>query len=78
MILACHLSELWRAFKEFFHFTPVRISLSLLMISLHGLTAGVGLLMIIPLLNLVGFDMASGSSQTIAHTVERMLLTRDL
>ena len=50
------VQRLWQAFLEFFRFAPTQLSLTLCLMLSQGITAGVGLLLIIPLLQLVGFS----------------------
>jgi len=50
------------AFINFYYFSPKGVMLALVLMMLQGLTAGAGLLMIIPLLQLIGFDTTAGSA----------------
>jgi len=63
------MSDLWRAFLGFFHFAPWRLSLMFGLMLLQGLSAGVGLLMLIPLLHLIGFDFGSADSSGFAGKI---------
>jgi ATP-binding cassette, subfamily C, bacterial len=58
---------LWRAFKKFYAFSPVKQSIILALAFIEGLTAGIGILLIIPLLQLIGLDMGGASSVKIAN-----------
>ena len=49
---------LWGAFRDFYSFAPKRLSLLLLLTLAQGLSSGVGLLLIIPLLQIIGFNIA--------------------
>lgn len=59
---------LWRAFREFYAFAPAQQSVILLLMLTQGITAGVGLLFIIPLLQLVGFDVGMEGGATSGIT----------
>ncbi len=52
-----HTARLWKAFKDFYRFAPKQQSLIFALMLIQGVTAGVGLLFIIPLLQIVGFDV---------------------
>ncbi len=65
------LAALWTAFLEFFHFSPWRLGFVFSLMMLKGLTAGVGLLMLIPLLHLVGFDFGASASSEFASIIAR-------
>jgi ATP-binding cassette subfamily C protein len=54
-----NMTCLWQAFGDFYRFSPRKQSVIFLLMLLQGLTAGVGLLFIIPLLQLVGFELAT-------------------
>lgn len=47
---------LWRAFIDFYGFLPKQQTFLLFLMVIQGITAGVGLLLIIPLLQLIGLD----------------------
>ena len=57
---------LWRAFKDFYAFSPLKQSIILVLTLIQGLTAGVGILFIIPLLRLIGLDMGGAINAEIA------------
>lgn len=59
---------LWRAFKAFYAFAPAQQSMILVLMLTQGITAGVGLLFIIPLLQLVGFDVGMEGGATSGIT----------
>ena len=65
----------WQALKmavtAFFHFAPARLSLLFVLMLVQRVTAGVGLLLIIPLLQLVGFDTGSGMTGEFAGMIGR-------
>jgi len=63
------MNDLWRAFLDFFRFSPWRLSLMFGMMLLQGLSSGVGLLMLIPLLHLIGFDFGSHSSSGLVGRI---------
>jgi ATP-binding cassette subfamily C protein len=54
------IAALRLAFWEFCIFSPVQVSLCLLLMLLRGLTSGAGLFMLVPLLHLAGFNLAGG------------------
>lgn len=60
--------SLWREFKAFYLFSPQKQSLILSLMLIQGVTAGIGLLFIIPLLQIVGIDMGVGSNTSISDT----------
>lgn len=62
---------LWSAFKDFYLFSPAQQSIILALMLTQGITAGVGLLFIIPLLQLVGFDVGGTGSAGIANTANQ-------
>jgi len=62
-------SALWVAFIEFISFAPSRLSLIFALMLLKGLTAGIGLLMLIPLLHLIGVDFGSAASSEFAGII---------
>ncbi len=62
-----HLVRLWEAFQEFYQFAPAKLTLIMLLMLLQGLTAGVGLLLIIPLLQLVGFSVIQTTGSDFAN-----------
>ncbi|EAU55004.1 ABC transporter transmembrane domain-containing protein [Mariprofundus ferrooxydans] len=68
--------EQWRALKmavmAFFRFAPTRLSLLFALMLFQRVTAGVGLLLIIPLLQLVGFDTGSGMTGEFAGMIGRL------
>ena len=70
------LKRLWQALLEFYQFAPSRLTLTLFLMLFQGLTAGVGLLLIIPLLQLVGFSFAeqmnSGFANGVANTLNEL------
>lgn len=67
--------EQWQALKAavaaFFRFAPARLSLLFALMLVQRVTAGVGLLLIIPLLQLVGFDTGTGMTDEFAGMIGR-------
>ncbi|MCG8609175.1 MAG: ABC transporter ATP-binding protein/permease [Pseudomonadales bacterium] len=57
---------LWRSFTSFFKFAPRLQLLIFVLMLMQGLTAGIGLLLIIPLLDVVGFETGSAASSSLA------------
>lgn len=68
-MLLSRLPGLLTVFRAFYRYAPKRVSLNLLLMLFHSLSAGVGLLLIIPLLQLVGFDMQGENSSGITHVI---------
>jgi len=65
------MKGLWRAFVEFFNFSPWRLSLCFLLMLFQGLSSGLGLLFIVPLLHLIGIDFSGGYDAGFADIVGR-------
>ena len=63
---------LWRAFKDFYGFAPLKQTVIVGLTLLQSLTAGIGLLFIIPLLQLIGLDMGATSKAGIANAANRL------
>ncbi|HFD11892.1 MAG TPA: ABC transporter ATP-binding protein [Crenotrichaceae bacterium] len=70
--------QLWHAFLDFFQFAPSQLTLTLLLMLFQGLTAGVGLLLIIPLLQLVGFSFAEQMDSGLANRVGALFAELDI
>ncbi len=68
---------LWSAFYAFYQFAPARQTIVLFLMLAQGLSAGVGLLFILPLLQIVGIDMG-GTYQGVAATATWFFETFDL
>jgi len=64
--------SLWHAFKAFYGFDPRQQSLIFMLMLILGVSSGVGLLLIIPLLQIVGFDMGSPTNQGISGTANKI------
>ncbi|TQV85349.1 ABC transporter ATP-binding protein [Aliikangiella coralliicola] len=60
------LTPLWYGFKQFFMFSPRKQSVILVLMLLQGLTASIGLLFIIPLLQIIGFEVGITNINGIA------------
>ncbi|MCH9698352.1 MAG: ABC transporter ATP-binding protein/permease [Gammaproteobacteria bacterium] len=71
-MLDSRITRLWQVFLDFFRFDPGKISLALCLMLLQGLTAGVGLLLIIPLLHLVGINFSEHIESPVANGVAGM------
>ncbi len=67
-----NINILWEAFKSFYYFSPSRQNLVLLLMMAQGISAGIGLLFIIPLLHLVGFDFGHEVNSGMADSVHRI------
>jgi ATP-binding cassette subfamily C protein len=63
-----YMACLWHAFKEFYGFAPRQQTLIFILMLVLGVTSGIGLLFIIPLLQIVGFDMGSTTNFGISNT----------
>ena len=63
---------LWSAFKDFYGFAPLKQTVIVGLTLLQSLTAGIGLLFIIPLLQLIGLDMGATSKAGIANAANRL------
>lgn len=57
------------AFGYFFRFAPARLTLNFLLMLLQSLTSGIGLLFILPLLQLIGFGSGPGVGSGLAQTL---------
>ncbi len=55
------MKQLSQAFVDIFQSAPLRVSLCLILMVLQGLFSGVGLLLLIPLLQLTGMELGDGS-----------------
>lgn len=64
---------LWRAFIRFFRFSPSRQAGIIFLMFAQGLTAGIGLLLIIPLLHSIGLETGV-SSENIATDFTKLLV----
>lgn len=68
--------EQWRALKAtvgaFFRFSPLRISLLFVVMLTQKLMAGAGLLLLIPMLQLIGMDVGTGMTGEFAGVVSRL------
>ncbi len=67
-----HITCLWEAFKDFYSFAPRKQSTIFMLMLIQGVTAGVGLLLIIPLLQIVGFDMGGSSSADVSDVANQI------
>lgn len=64
MSTASRQVDLWSAFREFFWFAPGKISIAFILMLLQGVTAGIGLLLIVPLLQLIGISLGEPTDST--------------
>jgi len=67
-----HLSRLWHAFKEFYNFAPKQQVLIFMLMLTLGVSSGIGLLFIIPLLQIVGFDIGGGTKYGVSDTANQI------
>jgi ATP-binding cassette subfamily C protein len=72
MLNKTNLRYLREAFKQFYFFAPRRQTLIFILMLLQGMTAGIGLLFIIPLLQLIGFDMGQSVNNGIANAAQQI------
>ncbi|MGF1728822.1 ABC transporter ATP-binding protein [Photobacterium kasasachensis] len=61
------------AFINFYHFSSKGVTQALVLMIIQGLTAGFGLLMIIPLLQIIGFDTTTSTANILALKLEELL-----
>ena len=63
---------LWEGFKAFYLFSPRKQSVILLLMLIQGLSAGIGLLFIIPLLQIVGIDFGGAGSAGVSDLANQV------
>ncbi len=73
-----NFKQLWLAFKKFYLFNSWKQTTILVLMLLQGLTAGIGLLFIIPLLQVVGFKIAGGSQNSISDFAQNVFSTLNI
>jgi len=66
-----HSHTLWQAFVTFYRYAPWRLTLSLGLMLFQGITSGIGLLLIIPLLQLVGIGFSGQTDPGLAGIINR-------
>lgn len=71
-------SIIFRYLKKFYNFSPKSQLLILSLMVLQGFTAGIGLLLIIPLLQVVGFDMGAGVNNSVINFITKTIERLDL
>ncbi len=69
------LHALYNAFRDFYCFAPMRQNLNFMLMLAQGLTAGIGLLLIIPLLHIIGFDVSNNLDSAIAANIRNVFLS---
>lgn len=67
------ITTLFAAFREFIDFAPYRLSLIFGLMLLQSFSIGVGLLLLIPLLHLIGFDFGSNTSSEFAGSISPLI-----
>lgn len=67
-----NLRCLWQGFRKFYQFAPGKLIVIFALMLFQGVTAGVGLLFIIPLLQIVGFEIATSSNLNISNTANQL------
>ncbi len=66
------LSVLWRGFIRFYHFSPLNFWLILILMLLQGVTSGIGLLLVLPLLQLVGIEVGATVDGEITERINAL------
>jgi ATP-binding cassette subfamily C protein len=69
---AAHLALLGQLLKDLFQFNPKQAAVSFLLMFTKNLTAGLGLLLILPLLQLVGFSVAHHATHGLTDAITRV------
>jgi ATP-binding cassette subfamily C protein len=64
------LSSLALACYEFYSFAPTKVLFCLLLMLLRGLTSGIGILLLIPLLQAAGFAFGGSTTNAFSHQIE--------
>jgi ATP-binding cassette subfamily C protein len=64
---ASHASLLAQSLLAFYRFAPRRLAVVFALMVLQGVTAGIGLLFLLPLLRLMGLDVGSGMDTRVAE-----------
>lgn len=59
---------LWQAFTEFYLFNPKKQSLAFCLMLIQGLTGGIGILLIIPMLSTIGISTGT-TTQTLSNSI---------
>lgn len=67
-----NLRCLWLGFRKFYRFAPGKLIVIFLLMLFQGVTAGIGLLFIIPLLQIVGFEIATSTNLDISNTANHV------
>lgn len=63
---------LWNGFTTFYQFSPKRLCVIFVLMLAQSITSGIGLLFIVPLLQLVGFDTGISEHQAITQTANHL------
>jgi len=73
-----NMMVLGQAAREFYRFSPSRQKLIFVLMLTQSFTAGIGLLLIIPLLHIVGFDVRDGIQSDLPETTKSLFETLGL
>lgn len=72
------LAVLWQAFLDFIAYAPSRQGYIFVLMLLQGLSAGIGLLLIIPMLHTVGLDIGDANSTRVIDIADTLFNTISL
>lgn len=73
-----HLKLIKQLLVDLFQFSPYGTSLTFILMFIKSITAGVGLLLIIPLLQLIGVSTVKGADNRVMHIVTHVFQTLHL
>lgn len=65
MIISPDIKQLWQGFCAFYRFSPGRLTIIFALMFTQGVSAGVGLLLIIPLLQIVGLNTGASANSKV-------------
>lgn len=71
-MLTNHIPALWNALIEFYRFSPSRLRLNFFLMLVQGATSSIGLLLLVPLLSLIGFQFGVAIDSGLAGIMERL------
>ncbi len=60
-------------FLDFFNYNPLKLSITLSLIFFRSLTAGIGLLLILPLLEVIGLKVSGSAGTDVVHSLQTLL-----
>lgn len=73
MSLFKSIPALWQAFLDFYHFDRFKVILCFMLMLIQGATSGIGILLIIPLLQIIGLELTGGETQEFALILGQVL-----